>query len=123
MIRYINIAGVEHPVDYSIMTLAQLARAYKSDITGLAEVFQSFKDEVEYIDAVATIGVVALNAGAKREGTGKEFTKYDLYDALSADMSLANSLVTDLFDSMRGDAVFTTPPTAAEKKKKPSKRG
>lgn len=117
MVHYLDIAGQSTPADFSIMTLAQLAKTYGTDITGLAEVFQNFSDEVEYIEVVANIGVMAFNAGAKREKTGKEYTIYDMYDALSSDMSLAEALINHLFTSMRGDAVFPAPPATAEKKK------
>ena len=117
MVHYLDIAGQSAPADFSIMTLAQLAKTYNTDITGLAELFQSFSDEVEYIEVVANIGVMAFNAGAKREKTGKEFSIYDMYDALTADMSLAENLLNNLFSSMRTEQVFTTPPATAEKKK------
>ena len=39
MIHYFDIAGHSAPADFSIMTLAQLAQKYGSDMTGLAEVF------------------------------------------------------------------------------------
>lgn len=117
MVHYFDIAGHSAPADFSIMTLAQLAQKYGSDMTGLAEVFQGFEDEIQYIDAVANIGVIAFNAGAKREKTGKEFSIYDMYDALTADMSLAEKLINTLFSSMRGEEVFPTPRATAEKKK------
>lgn len=117
MVHYLDIAGQSTPADFSIMTLAQLAKTYNTDITGLAELFQSFSDEVEYIEVVANIGVMAFNAGAKREKTGKEFSIYDMYDALTADMSLAENLLNNLFSSMRTEQVFPTPPATAEKKK------
>lgn len=117
MVHYFDIAGHSAPADFSIMTLAQLAQKYGSDMTGLAEVFQGFEDEAQYIDAVANIGVIAFNAGAKREKTGKEFTIYDMYDALTSDMSLAEKLINTLFSSMRGEEVFPTPRATAEKKK------
>lgn len=117
MVHYLDIAGQSTPADFSIMTLAQLAKTYNTDITGLAELFQSFSDEVEYIEVVANIGVMAFNAGAKREKTGKEFSIYDMYDALTADMSLAENLLNNLFSSMRTEQVFPTPPATAGKKK------
>lgn len=117
MVHYLDIAGQSTPADFSIMTLAQLAKTYNTDITGLAEVFQNFSDEVEYIEVVANIGVAAFNAGAKREKTGKEFSIYDMYDALTADMSLAENLLNNLFSSMRTEQVFPTPPATAGKKK------
>lgn len=117
MVHYLDIAGQSTPADFSIMTLAQLAKTYNTDITGLAELFQSFNDEVEYIEVVANIGVAAFNAGAKREKTGKEFTIYDMYDALTADMSLAENLLNNLFSSMRTEQVFPTPRATAEKKR------
>lgn len=117
MIRYFVIDGVEQPADFSIMTLAQLGREYNTDITGLFEVFQGFSDEVEYIDAVAKVGMCALNAGAKREGITKSYTVYDLYDILTRDMSLAEQFINTLFESMQGDKNFTEPPTKVAKKK------
>ncbi len=117
MVHYFDIAGHSTPADFSIMTLAQLAQKYHSDMTGLAEVFQGFEDEAQYLEAVANIGVIAFNAGSKRENTGKEYTIYDMYDALTADMSLAEKLINTLFSSMRGEEVFPTPRATAEKKK------
>ena len=121
MLRYFVIEGVDTPADFSIRTLAQLGREYHTDITGLFDVFQNFADEVDYIDAVAKIGMCALNAGAQREGTGKIYTMYDLYDILTKDMSLAEQFINALFESMQGDAVFQKPPTTAAKGAK--KRG
>jgi hypothetical protein len=40
-----------------------------------------------------------------------------MYDALTADMSLAEKLTNTLFSSMRGEEVFPTPRATAEKKK------
>lgn len=117
MIRYITVNGVDTPADFSIRTLAQLARAYNTDITGLFEVFSSFKDELDYIDAVANIGSLALNAGAQREGTGKSYTAYDLYDILSQDMALAEKMINSLFESMQSTENFTEPPKAKVAKK------
>lgn len=118
MVKYFVIDGVDTPADFSIMTLAQLARTYDTDITGLFDVFSNFKSEVEYIDAVAHIGVCALNAGAKRESTGNSFTVYNLYDILSVDMSLAEQFIEALFASMKADANFTKPPKTTKVAKK-----
>lgn len=118
MIRYITVNGVDTPADFSIRTLAQLAREYKTDITGLFDVFQNFADEVDYIDAVAKIGMCALNAGAQREGLGKTYTVYDIYDILTRNMALAEQLLAALFESMQGDEVFTKPPKEAKVAKK-----
>ena len=88
MVHYLDIAGQSAPADFSIMTLAQLAKNTALTLQGLPKSL-NFSDEVEYIEVVANIGVMAFNAGAKREKTGKEYTIYDMYDALSSDMSLA----------------------------------
>lgn len=117
MVRYFSIDGVDTPADFSIRTLAQLARVYNTDITGLFEAFSNFKDELDYIDAVANIGSLALNAGAQREGTGKSYTAYDLYDILSQDMTLAEQIINSLFESMQSSANFTAPPKAKVAKK------
>lgn len=110
MVRYFSINGVDTPADFSIRTLAQLAREYKTDITGLFDVFQNFADEADYIDAVAKIGMCALNVGAQREGLDKTYTVYDVYDILTRDMALAEQFLNALFESMQGDEVFTKPP-------------
>lgn len=117
MVRYFSIDGVDTPADFSIRTLAQLARVYNTDITGLFDTFSSFKDELDYIDAVANIGSLALNAGAQREGTGKSYTAYDLYDILSQDMTLAEQMINSLFESMQSSGNFTAPPKAKVAKK------
>ena len=117
MVRYFSIDGVDTPADFSIRTLAQLARVYNTDITGLFDAFSNFKDELDYIDAVANIGSLALNAGAQREGTGKSYTAYDLYDILSQDMALAEQMINSLFESMQSSANFTAPPKAKVAKK------
>lgn len=118
MIRYFTIEGVDTPADFSIRTLAQLGREYHTDITGLFEAFKNFADEVDYIDAVAKIGMCALNAGAKREGITKSYTVYDLYDILTRDMSLAEQFINTLFQSMQGDENFTEPPKKTKVAKK-----
>ena len=105
------------PADYSIMTVAQIAQHYGTDVTGLVDVFQNLNGEVAYLEAIATIGAYALNAGAKREATGKTYTVYDMYDYLTEDMSLASQLIETLFSSVSGKSVFPTPPATAEKKK------
>ena len=123
MVRYFTINGVEQPADFSIMTLAQLGREYNTDITGLYEVFKGFANEVDYIEAVATIGMCALNAGAKREGIAESYTKYDLYDILTRDMSLAEQFINALFESMQGEAVFQKPPMTGQKEAKRKTKG
>lgn len=110
MIRYFNVDGFDQPADFSIRTLAQLAREYKTDITGLFEVFNNFKDEVDYIEAVARIGKIAFNAGSEREILDVSYTVYDMYDILTRDMTLAERLINALFESMQGEKNFTKPP-------------
>lgn len=122
MIHYIKINGADKPADFSIMTVAQIAAVNGTDITGLVERIQKYSTEAEYLEFVASAGAVALNAGAKRESTGEKFTEFDLYDALSLDMSIAQVIIDKLFGSMNGNAVFQQPPVAAAPKRPKSKK-
>lgn len=118
MIRYFEINGAQEPADFNIMTSATLARECGTDITGLVEKLQSYTNEIDYIDFAAKVGVEALNAGAKRNATGKTFTVYDLYDAFTANFALAAELITAFVQAMTGESVFPAPAeTLAEKKK------
>lgn len=120
MIRQVTIAGVECPADFSIMTLAALADEYGTDITGLAEMLRDGKSATEHIRFVARVGVAALNAGALRAGVEKRYTEYDIYDEMTADMTIAEQLLGALGETFKGEAVFPMPsvPTAKPKKKK-----
>lgn len=118
MIRYIEIAGESHPADFSILTLAQLARKYDVDITGLAEVAAGGGHLDEQIQFIAEVGTAALNAGAKREGKDKRFTGYDVIDAMTVDLSLIEAILTAFKEAFEGSVVFQKPSQTAKKGKK-----
>lgn len=119
MIRHLNISGEPCPADFSIFTLAQLARKYDTDITGLGELLAQQTSLEEQIRLVASIGEVALNNGAKREGIRKHYTEYDLYDALTADMSLSGEILSAFSETFKGSTVFPMPSKGTAKPKKP----
>lgn len=119
MIRNINYCGERRPADFSIMTAIKLAKEYDVDITALQEKIANLGDMEGYMDFVARLGVIALNEGAKREGLDDRYTVYDLYDALSEDLSIAEELINNLLDSFGGKKVF---PTATETKKPSPKK-
>lgn len=117
MIRQLNISGEQCPADFSIMTLAKIAREYDTDITGLATLaaLDCLDEQLKFI---ATLGAEALNAGAEREHLLRKYTVYDLYDALTEDLSLAETLLTAFKDTFEGSSVFPKPSTATAKKEK-----
>lgn len=118
MIRQLNISGEQCPADFSIFTLAQLAQKYDTDITGLGELLAKQTTLEEQMRLVATIGVLALNNGAKREGIDKRYTEYDLYDALTADISLSGELLGAFAETFKGSTVFPTPSKTTAKPKR-----
>lgn len=118
MLRTINYCGEQRPADYSIMTAIKLSKEYGIDITGLQEKIASLGEMDDYIDFVARLGVVVLNEGAKREGLDVRYTVYDLYDALTADLSIAEELVDNLLDSFSNEKVFPTATGKPSPKKK-----
>lgn len=119
MLRTINYCGEQRPADFSIKTALMLAKEYGIDITALQEKIANLSDMEDYVDFVAKVGVIALNEGAKREGLDVRYTVYDLYDALTNDLSIAEALVDNLTDSFGGKKVF---PTATEKSPSPKKK-
>ena len=122
MVQYFEVNGSQEPADFNVMVAATLARECGTDITGMVEQVQTYQGEVDFLEFAAKAGAEALNAGAKREGTGKSFTKYDLYDAFTRDLSLAAEFVTGLIKSLSGEAVFSEPTkeSALPKKRKKS---
>lgn len=118
MIRQLNISGEQCPADFSIMTLAKIAREYDTDITGLATLAAGDGHLDEQLKFIATLGAEALNAGAERERLLRKYTVYDLYDALTEDLSLAETLLTAFKDTFEGSSVFPKPSTATAKKEK-----
>lgn len=122
MIRLLKIGNAECPADFSIKTAIKLAKAYGVDITGLQEKVANLGDLEGYLDFVAKVGVIALNEGAEREGIEKRYTVYDLYDVLTEDLSIAEELIANLFDSFGGKKVFptatATTPSPRPKRKK-----
>lgn len=109
------------PVDFNIMTLVKIAKHYGTDLTGIQEVFRSFKGEEDSIVFVGTIGSVALTEGARRAADGGDYKRYnndDVYDMLTVDMTLAEQLLSEFFESMEGSKVFPKAPA----KKAPKKR-
>lgn len=118
MIRYLNISGEQCPADFSIMTLAKLAQRYDVDITGLGELLANQSTLEAQINLVANIAVEALNAGAKREGIDKHYNVYDIYDALTVDMSLSQEVISGFTSTFKGSEVFPRPSKATAKPKK-----
>lgn len=123
MVRYFEVNGVSEPADFSVMVAATLARECGTDITGLVEKVQEYTNEVDFIEFAAKAGVQALNQGARRMGTGKTFTVYDLYDAFTLDFSLSTEIITYFIKSLSGEAVFQEPTTTSAPQKKRTKRG
>lgn len=109
MIRYLTVQGAKQPADFSIMTLAQVARKYDVDVTGLGELLGSKSALDEQFELLATIGVVALNNGARREGLDKRYSEFDLYDAFTADLELTSEIIVAFGESFQSSTVFQTP--------------
>ena len=118
MIRYLNISGEQCPADFSIMTLVRIAQQYDVDITGLGELLGKQTSLEAQLTLVANVAVEALNAGAKREGIDKRYNVYDIYDALTIDMSLSQEVLDGFTASFKGSEVFLKPSKATAKPKK-----
>lgn len=128
MLRTILFDNQELPVDYSIMTALKLAEAYNTDITGLSEVFSHLNTLEEQLQFVTTVGAIALTEGSLRQaceqghGPAKRYTKYDVLDVLTADMSLAEVIIQQLSESLEATKVFQTAPPKVVPKTKAMKR-
>jgi hypothetical protein len=124
MLQYINHNGKQLPIDFNIKTLVCLAKVYNTSITGLSDVFYSFKDEADSIAFIANVGAVALSEGSRRAGGAATYTDDDIYDMLTVDISLAEKLIDMLFATMQSSQVFPKAATATmpPKKKSPKRK-
>ena len=105
-------------------TLVRLAKAYNTDLSGLQEIFAKFDNEEDRIRFVGNLGAIALTEGSRREGGGVRYTPDDIFDMLTADITLAEQLIDMLFETMEGSKVFPkAATTTAPPKKKTKVRG
>ena len=117
MLHYIEIHGVEFPVDLSIRTITKLAKHYNTDITGFVQMITDAKDVDSSLDVIETLGTMVLNDGAERANTGNSFTVFDIRDYVTADPHFAENLTTLMLDTFEQGEVFQKPPVAAAPKK------
>lgn len=117
MLHYIEIHGVEFPVDLSIRTITKLAKLYNTDITGLVEKITTPKDIDESLDFIEQLGVVVLNDGAERANTGTSYSVYDVRDFMTVDSKFSDAITQMLLDTFEQSEVFQKPPVAAAPKK------
>lgn len=121
MLRHITHCGKELPVSFNVLTLLDIADAYNTDLTGIQEVFKSFKTTRDTVSFIAKVGAIALTEGARRTAEGGEYKRYtidDLCDMLTVDMALAEQLLDALFSSMNAPQVFPNAAQAKPPKKK-----
>lgn len=117
MLHYIEIHGVEFPVDLSIRTITKLAKHYNTDITGFVEMITGAKDVDSSLDVIETLGTMVLNDGAERANTGTSYSVYDVRDFMTVDSKFSDAITQMLFETFEQGEVFQKPPVAAAPKK------
>lgn len=117
-----RIGGEELPINLSMSTLFEAAESVDTDITGLVEILQDTRRMGRLLKVLSNIGTIALNDGAERTGSSRRFTRWEVDDAISKDMTIVNELIDRVMQSVSAPEVFPTPsgPTA---KKKAQRKG
>jgi hypothetical protein len=116
-VQHITHDGKTYAVAFSIRDIFALCDKKNTTLEGLLSVFGGNLTTEAY-DTALELATIALNAGARRTGSGESFTTAQLDDMFSDDFSLFETIVNALAGSMSKPSVFST----AEKRGKTASR-